>query len=94
MEHCLVTGGTGFIGSNLVARLLAEGIHVIVADRNSPTKVLIPWPKTEELEFRETDLRDRDRIAELIRRERPDVVFHLAAQPLSARSNVDPVWSS
>ena len=32
-ERCLVTGGAGFIGSNLVASLAAEGHEVVVCDR-------------------------------------------------------------
>ncbi len=79
----LVTGGAGFIGSNLVDRLLAEGHSVDVID-NLSTGSLANLASARNhpdhhLTFQQFDVRSPD-VKELIARRRPEVVFHLAAQ--------------
>src|SRR5262249_2120956 len=77
----VVTGGAGFIGSNLVDALLARGHRVAVIDNLSSGK-------RENLEqalcagaaLHEVDVRDADSVAEIFHSVRPEVVFHLAAQ--------------
>ena len=70
----LVTGAAGFVGSHLVAHLLAEGDSVVGTDRTSGGP----------------DLLDPDRLVDLLTDVRPDVVFHLAGQADVARSWTDP----
>ena len=79
----LVTGGAGFIGSNLVDRLLAEGHSVDVVD-NLSTGSLANLAAARanpdhQLTFQQLDVTSPD-VAELIARRRPEVIFHLAAQ--------------
>ena len=86
----LVTGGAGFIGSNLVDRLLAEGHTVDVIDDLS-TGFLANLGEarargTHDVSFHKLDLRAPD-VVDLIARRRPEVVFHLAAQ-LDVRASV------
>jgi UDP-glucose 4-epimerase len=91
----LVTGGAGFIGSNLVDALLARGDEVIVVDDLSTGR-------RENLEqglangatLVEADIRDREAIEELTGRERPEVVFHLAAQIDVRKSIADPAFDA
>lgn len=89
----LVTGHTGFKGSWLTLTLLAMGAKVV--------GVALP-PKTEKdifvltgLESRvshhEFDIRNFERLLALISSEKPDVVFHLAAQPLVRQSYEEPL---
>jgi UDP-glucose 4-epimerase len=72
--RALVTGGAGFIGSNLVDALLAQGDEVHVLDDLSKGR-------RENVDGRATlhvaDVRDPDAAVDA---SRPDVVFHLAAQ--------------
>ncbi len=80
----MVTGGAGFIGSNLVDRLLAEGHSVDVVDNLSTRHRSPTWPKPEPsashaLTFHQLDVRS-DELVEVMARRRPEVVFHLAAQ--------------
>jgi UDP-glucose 4-epimerase len=73
----LVTGGAGFIGSNLVDALLASGVATHVVDNLSNGKrENVP----DGAGFHELDIRDADGMREFIADARPDVVYHLAAQ--------------
>ena len=81
--RALVTGGAGFIGSNLVDRLLAEGHAVEVIDNLSSGKLAnladARSNREHDFSFHQMDICDPT-VAELIERRRPEVVFHLAAQ--------------
>ena len=81
--RALVTGGAGFIGSNLVDRLLAEGHAVEVVDNLSSGRLAnlaaARADRDHEFSFHQMDICD-PAVSELIERRRPDVIFHLAAQ--------------
>jgi len=81
--RALVTGGAGFIGSNLVDRLLAEGHAVDVIDDLSTGKLAnlaeARADRDHEFSFHQMDVCD-PAVVELVERRRPEVVFHLAAQ--------------
>lgn len=78
MERTLVTGAGGFVGANLVRRLLAEGEAPLAAVRPGSDR----WRLADlggELEVAELDLRDAGAVAALVAERRPRRVFHLAA---------------
>jgi UDP-glucose 4-epimerase len=80
----MVTGGAGFIGSNLVDALVARGDEVLVVDNLSSGKRenVAPAARLAELDIGDPEL------AILVADERPEVCFHLAAQadvPTSVR---------
>ncbi|MBW3602745.1 MAG: NAD-dependent epimerase/dehydratase family protein [Actinobacteria bacterium] len=84
---CLVTGAAGFIGYHLTRRLLADGHHVVALDNLDDyydpalkRARLSQLDGDADLLFREADVCDRDLVTDLVRRHRPEVVFHLAAQ--------------
>jgi dTDP-glucose 4,6-dehydratase/UDP-glucose 4-epimerase len=73
----LVTGGTGFLGSNLVRALVARGDEVRVLDNNFRGSAAKLGAETlQRIEFIEADIRDRERVLEAV--EGMDVVCHLA----------------
>jgi UDP-glucose 4-epimerase len=73
----LVTGGAGFIGSNLADALLAGGNTVHIVDNLSTgSRKKLPADAT----FHELDIRDGDVLSALVAAVRPVTVFHLAAQ--------------
>lgn len=78
-----MTGGAGFLGSNLVDRLLAEGHEVDVLDDLSSGSLAnlaeARADRTARLTFHQIDVRD-PQIVDVIARRAPEVVFHLAAQ--------------
>lgn len=78
--HYLVTGGAGFIGTNLVRQLLAEGHRVRVIDNFSGgTFDQFPERQHPDAEYVEGDIRDRDTLFRAM--EGVDGVFHMAALP-------------
>ena len=79
--RALVTGGAGFIGSNLVDALLARGDEVtVVDDLTTGRRENLDGALAGGAELLEQDIRDAGALAGVFERARPDVVFHLAAQ--------------
>jgi UDP-glucose 4-epimerase len=90
----LVTGAAGFIGSNLVARLLEDGRRVVGVDDLSTGSLANLAPARARhagrFEFDRLDVRQGG-LGPLVERLRPEVVFHLAAQVDVRRSVEDPM---
>jgi UDP-glucose 4-epimerase len=77
----LVTGGAGFIGSNLVDALLDRGDEVVVLDNLTTGRKHNLDPAIERgARLIVEDIRDGALVGSLLGHERPEVVFHLAAQ--------------
>ena len=93
MNRVLVTGGAGFIGAHLVARLAARSTEVIILDnlkRASQAKVEA-LTRSGRVRFIAGDIRRFDLVAETVRG--VDLVFHLAAQSNVMGAVVDPDYS-
>jgi UDP-glucose 4-epimerase len=91
----LVTGGAGFIGSNLVDALLARGDEVIVVDDLSTgRRENLDGALANGATLVEADIRDREALEELAGRERPEAIFHLAAQIDVRKSIADPAFDA
>jgi UDP-glucose 4-epimerase len=93
--RALVTGGAGFIGSNLVDALLERGDEAIVVDDLSTgRRGNLESALANGATLVEADIRDREALEELAGRERPEVVFHLAAQIDVRKSVADPAFDA
>lgn len=91
MSSALITGGAGFIGSNLADALLAEGRECHVVD-NLSNGQLIRVP--DEAEFHETDIRSADALAAIARDAGVGTIFHLAAQADVRKALEDPGYDA
>ncbi|MEI7904176.1 MAG: ADP-glyceromanno-heptose 6-epimerase [Candidatus Firestonebacteria bacterium] len=80
----VVTGGAGFIGSCLIAKLNAEGIDdIIVVDRLGQSE---SWKNLVGKRF--TDYIDRDSLAEHIKKSKPGLILHMGACSSTTETNV------
>jgi UDP-glucose 4-epimerase len=91
----LVTGGAGFIGSNVVDALVARGDEVTVVDnlvtgrRSNLNGALAAGAELVEL-----DIREAQALSDLAAERRPEAIFHLAAQIDVRRSLEDPAFDA
>jgi UDP-glucose 4-epimerase len=91
----LVTGGAGFIGSNLVDALLARGDEVtVVDDLSTGRRVNLDGALAAGAELVELDIRDAAALAALATERQPRAVFHLAAQIDVRKSLEDPAFDA
>ena len=78
MHRVFVTGGTGFIGANLIRRLLREGCKVHVAVRETTSDWRIRDIR-DEIQLHVVNLADATSTASLLRDVAPDTIYHLAS---------------
>ena len=88
--RALVTGGAGFIGSNLVDLLLDQGAEVDVVDNLSTGRRsnLKEGALPRGARLHEIDITDKPALVELVGDVRPDVIYHLAAQ-IDVRKSIE-----
>ncbi len=90
MANVLVTGGAGFIGSNIVDLLIGNGYNISVIDN-------LYTGKKENLNknarFYRRDIRNRN-LKEVFKKEKPEFVIHLAAQVNVRKSMSDPEFDA
>ena len=92
-KKVLITGHTGFKGSWLTVWLLKLGANVVGVSKNIPTTPSM----FEELELEskikhyKEDIRNLTALHQIVKDEKPDFLFHLAAQPIVSLSYLDPI---
>jgi len=82
----LVTGATGFIGSHLARRLIADGATVTGGYLPGDTTRAVRRDLSDT-EMIPLDVRDEDAVEECIQKRRPDLIFHMAARVTAERSS-------
>ncbi len=91
--RALITGGTGFIGSALVRRLVAQGWRVLNLDALTYAAApasLADIVEAQTYEFVQADIRDAEAVSHAFERFDPDAVMHLAAESHVDRSVTGP----
>jgi GDP-4-dehydro-6-deoxy-D-mannose reductase len=74
---CLVTGSNGFIGSYLLDLLIKKGYTVTGIAHRKSSKLI---PILSNITVYTCDILDKEKLEEIVRKVKPDFVFHLAAQ--------------
>lgn len=94
-KKILVTGHTGFKGAWLCRILMNAGAHVAGYALEAPTKLnLFKLCAIEKNMMSVTgDICDKERLKQLFKEFQPEIVFHLAAQPLVRESYQNPVYT-
>lgn len=89
--HVLITGGLGFIGSNLAIALVKQGAHVTILDNMMPNQggnLFNIEPIKDNVDINFSDIRDRLAVEQLVKGK--DYIFHLARQTDHILSLTDP----
>ena len=89
----LITGGCGFLGSNLAADALKHDDHLVVFDnlsRNGATQNLNSLKTLGDFEFVHGDIRNNNDVAKAIENFMPDAIFHAAGQVAMTTSIKNP----
>ena len=89
----LITGGCGFLGSNLAADALDRGDNLIVFDNlyRDGSRENLAWLQSQgNFSFEYGDIRNQNDITRVIKTHRPDAIFHLAGQVAMTTSIVNP----
>lgn len=91
-KQVLITGNSGFKGSWLSIWLLSLGanVHGLALEPDTKPSIFNLTGLSDRLRHHEVDIRDFDGVSKVLRECRPEVVFHLAAQPLVRRSYLEP----
>lgn len=89
----LVTGGCGFLGSNITAKLIQQAQEVTLLDNLSRTgsEINLTWLKSlGKFRYIEGDIRNTDHVENIISADKFDVIFHLAGQVAMSTSVENP----
>jgi len=89
----LITGGCGFLGSNIASKILKQGGELIIFDSlyRFGSYQNLEWLKTQdEFEFIHGDIRNANDVERMIKMHKPDVIYHLAGQVAMTASIEDP----
>jgi GDP-4-dehydro-6-deoxy-D-mannose reductase len=87
-KTAIVTGAEGFIGSHMVKYLQSQGWNVVGTYGSEGSAA---FPKLPNLRFEQCDLRNGQRVTQVLTRYQPTHIFHLGAQSLPTVSWADPV---
>jgi CDP-paratose 2-epimerase len=93
MTSYLITGGCGFLGSNLAAKLIQSKEKVTIVDdmSRSGAQVNLKWLRSKgAFTFAQTNVSDKIPLDSLISKTKPDVIFHLAGQVAMTTSISNP----
>ncbi len=91
MSSVIITGGAGFIGSNLTDALLADGRECHVVDNLSNGKAI---RVAGDAELHEMDIRSAEDLIGLAQRVKPTTIFHLAAQADVRKALENPAYDA
>ncbi|MGL1935259.1 MAG: GDP-mannose 4,6-dehydratase [Fibrobacterales bacterium] len=89
----LITGGCGFLGSNIASKILEKGDELIVFDSlyRHGSNLNLAWLRTQgEFQFIHGDIRNTNDVERTIKEIKPDVIYHLAGQVAMTTSIADP----
>lgn len=89
----LITGGAGFIGSNLAAEVLKRGEALFVFDNlfRFGSSINLEWLKEKgDFKYYPYDIRNNNDIETVIKEVKPDIIFHLAGQVAMTTSIANP----
>ena len=94
-KKVLITGHTGFKGTWLTSWLLKLGANIVGVSKDIPTSpsMFEDLNLIQNINSYECDVRDLNNFSKIVAKEKPDVIFHLAAQSLVGLSYENPTMT-
>jgi CDP-paratose 2-epimerase len=92
--YFLITGGCGFVGTNLVLSLLKKKKNIIIIDNFSKPQSLLNYKflkKKKNIIFFKKSIFDKKFIFKTIKKYKPNTIFHLAGQVAMSKSLINPL---
>lgn len=89
----LITGGCGFLGSNIASEVLKQGHGLVIFDNlyRFGSYQNLEWLRTQgDFEFIHSDIRNTNDVERTIKTHKPEVIYHLAGQVAMTTSIADP----
>lgn len=89
----LITGGCGFLGSNIASEVLKQGHDLVIFDNlyRFGSYQNLEWLRTQgDFEFIHSDIRNTNDVERTIKTHKPEVIYHLAGQVAMTTSIADP----
>jgi CDP-paratose 2-epimerase len=90
----IITGGCGFLGSNLARKSIEDGLDVLIIDNLSRngSKLNLSWLRSVgDFKFHQFDISNSLKIEEIVKLFKPDIIYHLAGQVAMTSSIADPL---
>lgn len=87
----MVTGGTGFVGSHVVEKLLLNGANIFITYRSlNPRSYFAVNEFNKKTTLVACDLKDKERVIDIVSKYEIDYIFHIAAQSLVTVAFINP----
>ena len=91
-KSVFITGGTGLLGSHLIERLIDLDANIIASYRSkNPKSYFFQKKFHNKINLINCDIKDRERIFDIISRYEPEIIFHLAAQTIVTTALINPL---